>query len=147
MRKVEIDLSELIDAFDNCRIGYEYYLDIITGEILHTSDEWMDTEEIEKIYEQIEREPGRYLAIPSDSSREGYRDMEAFTDTVEDENLRDKLWIALDGRGAFRRFRNVLLSYPEERERWFKFKEERLKSRINEWLQKNKIELIEKKYD
>jgi len=147
VRKVEIDLSELIDAFDNCRIGYEYYLDIITGEILHTSDEWMDTEEIEMIYEQIEREPGRYLAIPSDSSREGYRDMEAFTDTVEDENLRDKLWIALDGRGAFRRFRNVLLSYPEERERWFKFKEERTKSRINEWLQKNKIELIEKKYD
>ena len=147
MRKVEIDLSELIDAFDNCHIGYEYYLDIITGEILHTSDEWMDTEEIEKIYEQIEREPGRYLAIPPDSSREGYRDMEVFTDTVEDENLRDKLWIALDGRGAFRRFKDVLFGYPEERQRWFKFKEERTKSRINEWLQKNKIELIEKKYD
>ena len=147
MRKVEIDLSELIYAFNSCRIGYEHYLDIVTGEILYTCDELMDTEEIEKIYERIEREPGRYLAIPTDSSREGYRDMEAFTDTVKDENLRDKLRIALNGRGAFRRFKDVLLDYLEYRERWFKFKEERTKSRINEWLQKNKIELIEKKYD
>ena len=147
MRKVEIDLIELIAAFDNCRIGYEYYLDIKTGEILYTFDEGMDCEEIEKINEQIEDEPDRYLAIPTDSSREGYRDMEAFSDTVKDESLKEKLWIALDGRGAFRRFKNVLYDYPEERERWLKFKEERIKSRIAEWLKENKIELVEKKYD
>jgi len=141
MRKVKIDMIELIDAFDNCRIGFEYYLDIKTGEILFTSYECMDTEEIEKIDEQLESEPGRYLNIPTDSSSEGYTDMEAFAETVKDERLKEKLWIALDGRGAFRRFKDVLLDYPEERQRWFNFKEERLKSRAMEWLKENEIEI------
>lgn len=140
MRKVKTDLLELMDAFDNCRIGYQFYLDIKTGEILHISDEWMDTNEIEEIYDRIESEPERYLDVPTDSSREGYRDMEAFAEIVEDRNLREKLEIALNGRGAFRRFKDVLFGYPEKRKEWFKFKDERLKRRVNEWLEVNKIE-------
>jgi len=42
--------------------------------------------------------------------------MVAFTESLEDENLKEKLWIALNGKGAFRRFKDVLLSYPEKRE-------------------------------
>jgi len=35
--------------------------------------------------------------------------MEGLTGTVGDARLRDRLEVALDGRGAFRRFKNVLL--------------------------------------
>jgi len=142
MRKVKASLSELIDAFDNCQIGYEYYLDTKTGELLLVSDEFMDTNETEEIYERLDSEPERYLSIPTESSREGYQDMVAFTESLEDENLKEKLWIALDGRGAFRRFKDVLLSHPEKREEWFKFQDERLEKRIMEWLEENEIELI-----
>ena len=147
MRKVEVDISELIDAFTNSRIENEYYLDAASGELLHISDEWMDSEEVDKIYEQIEQEPDRYVAIPADGPQNGYRDMRAFAEAVENENLREKLQIALEGEGAFRRFKNVLLEYPEKREEWFKFKEERTKSRIADWAEGNRIELVEKKYD
>jgi len=142
MRKVKASLSELIDAFDNCQIGYEYYLDTKTGELLLVSDEFMDTNETEEIYERLDSEPERYLSIPTESSREGYQDMVAFTESLEDENLKEKLWIALDGRGAFRRFKDVLLSHPEKREEWFKFQDERLEKRVMEWLEENEIELI-----
>jgi len=142
MRKVKVNLSELIEAFDNCRIGYEYYLDVKTGEMLYTSDEFMDQDEIEKIYERMDNEPERYLSIPTESSREGYQDMVAFTESLEDENLQEKLWIALNGRGAFRRFKDVLLSYPEKREEWFRFRDERLEKRVMEWLEENEIELV-----
>lgn len=101
----------------------------------------MLTEEIQEIYERMENEPERYLGIPTESSREGYRDMEASTETVEDENLKEKLWIALDGRGAFRRFKDVLSGYPEKKKEWFEFKEERIKQRVMEWLEENEIEL------
>ncbi|MEA1964242.1 MAG: UPF0158 family protein [Candidatus Aerophobetes bacterium] len=141
MRKVKANLSELIEAFDNCRTGYEYYLDVKTGEMLYTSDEFMDPDEIEKIYQRIDEEPERYLSIPTESSREGYQDMVAFTESLEDENLQEKLWIALNGRGAFRRFKDVLLRYPEKREEWFRFKDERLENRIREWLEEKEIEL------
>jgi len=142
MRKVKANLSELIDAFNNCQIGYEYYLDTKTGELLLVSDEFMDTNETEEIYERLDSEPERYLNIPTESSREGYQDMVAFTESLEDENLKEKLWIALNGRGAFRRFKDVLLSYPEKREEWFKFQDKRLEKRVMEWLEENEIELI-----
>jgi hypothetical protein len=57
------------------------------------------------------------------------------TESVKDEILKEKLWIALDGKGAFRRFENVLLSYPDYRERWFKFKQQRLDAEVVEWLE------------
>jgi len=141
MRKVKTNLSELTDAFDNCRIGYEYYLDLETGELLLVSDEFMDTAETEEIYERLDDEPERYLSIPTESSREGYQDMVAFTESLEDENLKEKLCIALNGRGAFRRFKDVLLSYLKRREEWFKFQNERLEKRVMEWLEENEIEL------
>jgi hypothetical protein len=142
MRKVKANLSDLMDAFDDCRIGDEFYLDVKTGELLRVSDEFMETDETEKIYERLDSEPERYLSIPTRSSREGYQDMVAFSESLEDENLQEKLWIALNGRGAFRRFKDVLLSYPEKREEWFKFKDERLKKCVREWLEENEIELV-----
>jgi len=39
-----------------------------------------------------------------------------FTEKVVDELLREKLSIALDGRKAFRRFKNVIADYPDYRE-------------------------------
>lgn len=141
MRKVKANLSELMDAFDNCRIGYEFYLDLETGELLRVSDEFMMTDETEKIYERLGSERERYLSIPTESSREGYQDMVAFTESLKDENLKEKLWIALNGRGAFRRFKDVLSNYPEKREEWFEFKDERLEDRVMEWLEENEIEL------
>lgn len=141
MRKVKANLSELTDAFDNCRIGYEYYLDLETAELLIVSDEFMGTDEVEEIYERMEDEPKRYLSIPTGSSREGYQVMVAFAESLEDGNLKDKLWIALNGRGAFRRFKDVLLSYPEKREEWFRFKDERLEKLVREWLEENEIKL------
>jgi hypothetical protein len=48
--------------------------------------------------------------------------------------------LALDGRGAFRRFKAVLADYAAERERWFAFLQERLDQEMKEWLADNDIE-------
>jgi hypothetical protein len=85
----------------------------------------------------------RYIAVPSDDSREAYRDMEAFIDTVEDGRLRERLERAIHGRGAFRRFRDVLSEEFHERDRWFRFKNDRVEERMRAWLLSEEIELIE----
>jgi hypothetical protein len=61
--------------------------------------------------------------------------MEAFIATVHDRRLQERLERAISGRGAFRYFKDVLLDYPAERERWFQFKRERLHLRILDWLE------------
>jgi hypothetical protein len=77
----------------------------------------------------------RFITIPSEDSREGYHDMEAFIDTVHNPRLQERLERAISGRGAFRYFKDVLLDYPTERDRWFKFKNDRLHQRIFDWLE------------
>lgn len=42
---------------------------------------------------------------------------------------------AIRGRGAFGRFRDVLAESPQERERWFECKRQRVRERIAEWLE------------
>ncbi|MDY6873145.1 MAG: UPF0158 family protein [Chloroflexota bacterium] len=85
----------------------------------------------------------RFIKIPSQDSHEGYRDMEAFISSITDTSLQEHLERAIVGSGAFRRFKNVLLDFPAERERWFQFKQARLQQRIFHWLKSHEITLIQ----
>jgi hypothetical protein len=60
--------------------------------------------------------------------------MELFIDTLADPERADRLGIAIDGRGAFRRFKDVLGRWPGEIERWYAFSEERQWGRARAWL-------------
>jgi hypothetical protein len=82
----------------------------------------------------------RFIRVEPEDSHEGYRDMEAFIETVGDQRMQNRLRKAIDGRGAFRRFKEVLLDQPPERERWFAFKSARLRERIVDWLRSEDIE-------
>jgi Uncharacterised protein family (UPF0158) len=48
-----------------------------------------------------------------------------FIETVRDTGRADRLEIAISGRGAFRRFKDVLERWPGELERWYAFSAER----------------------
>lgn len=140
------DLQELCAAFEDSYIEHRYFLDLLMGEVIFISDEFMDDGEREELDEKVEEGlMERYIPIPQDSSEEGYRDMEEFIETVEDADLREKLYIAINGRGAFRRFKDVLLDYPKERERWFGFRDARVAERVQEWLECEGIELVDAK--
>jgi hypothetical protein len=85
----------------------------------------------------------RYVALPEADSRLGYRDMEAFIETVTDARLQSRLDRAIRGRGAFRRFKDELRDAEADVEqRWYAFKQARLEERAREWLADEGIELI-----
>ena len=140
-KTLKIVLDELYDAMENSSYEVEYYLDLETGEILFVS-EGMDDVETGKLKNQIEEELGRYELIPKVESFGGYRDMQAFIVTVEDDHLAELLEVAINGKGAFRRFKDVLLNYPKEREKWFEFKDARMEERALEWLESIGVSLI-----
>ena len=141
-RTLKIDLDELCSAMEDSSYEHEYYLDLETGEILFLS-EYLDDEETGKLKDKIEEEFDHYERIPKAESHEGYEDMQDFVATVKDERLVELLKVAINGKGAFRRFKDVLLNYPEERERWFKFKDERMEERALEWLDDIEVTLSE----
>ena len=57
-----------------------------------------------------------------------------FVATVTDPVLADRLDVALDGRGAFRRFKDVLDRDPDELTRWYVFFGDRRRGRARAWL-------------
>lgn len=139
-KKVKFDWEELITAFEGSGFDQSNYLDLETGEVLSVMREIMDSDEIDEIEQRVNSGPERYRVIPSIDSSEAYDDMVKFIDTIEDRHLAELLSVAIGGKGAFRRFKDVLLSYPIERQRWFEFQSDLMVRRVEEWLQEIGIE-------
>ena len=76
----------------------------------------------------------RWLWIENADSRPGYRDMTRFLATVTGAGRAEQLAVAIDGPGAFRRFKDVLARWPEEFQRWHAFTDERRYGRARAWL-------------
>ena len=142
LRRLKIDLAELKFAFANASWEAEYYLDLETGEVILISSQITVGGEITKQMESL-TDHARYRQVPQTSPREEFRDMERFIETVKSPTTRQLLKTAIDGKGAFKRFKNALLDHPQERERWFRFKEDRLEERIENWLEAEGVELEE----
>ena len=73
-----------------------------------------------------------------------YKDMVLFADSINNDEIRNKLYKALNGKGAFSRFKKEI-AYLGIREKWFLFRDERLKEKVKQWLEDNEIEYIEDK--
>ena len=136
-QKLEISWEALEDAFENNAPEVHSYLHMTTGEVLRVVDGVADP----AMHQRIASDAG-YLRVDPVSSREQYRWMERFIATVQDAELRSRLVAAIDGKGAFRRFKDVLMSFPADRERWFQFRTERLRSCMEAWLEAHDIEAV-----
>ena len=86
------------------------------------------------VAERVDAFLDRYRPVPTADSQESYRDMVDFAATVSDDRLSGMLEVALEGKGAFRRFRDTLGRVPRERDRWREFEDRRLRERVDGWL-------------
>jgi ribosomal protein L12E/L44/L45/RPP1/RPP2 len=129
VRDVPIDWESLEDAFENNAPEVHSYLHLVSGEVLRVVDGIADPEMHARIASDA-----AYLRIEPVSSREQYRWMERFIPMVDEPVLRGQLSQAIDGKGAFRRFKDVLIGFTTERERWFAFRSERLRVFMEAWL-------------
>lgn len=102
--------------------------------------DWVE-DEIELIVEVLLNEDGRYVRIPERESDEAYKTMTDFIETVNDPALKEKVSSALNGKGAFRRFKDVLIDYPRERKRWHGYNAKAMKEVIIEWLKNLGVEV------
>jgi hypothetical protein len=139
MRDVPVDWEALEDAFENNAPEVHSYLQLATGEVIRVVDGVADPQ----MHARIAADPG-YLRVDPVSSREQYRWMERFIPMVENNDLRGKLTQAIDGKGAFRRFKDVLMAHAEERERWFGYRSERLKTFMDAWLAAHSLHPVER---
>jgi hypothetical protein len=122
-----VDLDDLANALEDHSYEHSWWLDPESGEVVLWSD---------YSREQGEPDPESRELIPIGPvpSHEGYGDMEDFIARVRDPRPRELLERAIEGRGAFRRFKDTLFEFPELREAWFRFHDARMERRALEWL-------------
>ena len=136
MRVVPVNWTDLETAFERNSPDTESFLDLRSGEVVTVTQGAIDyTEQRGK----VQTGGDAFLRVEPAASREQYRWMERFVAHVTDEPLRERLVIAIDGKGAFRRFKDVLLNYPTERERWFSYRADLLHWHMQKWLEKEQL--------
>ena len=128
-----VDLDDLSSILEGDPAQGSGRIDLQTGEVWPcVAGEYAGEEGLE---EEDESDDGdHWLVVSCEGSRDGYNDMVAWVDELDDPRLAERLDRAMSGRGAFRRFKDVLSERPDELQRWFTFSEERRRGRARVWL-------------
>jgi hypothetical protein len=112
-----IDLDALSEALEDHSDFIHWFVDPGTGEVLAWSED-MD--------EPCPEDHGARFVDPIPSF-EAYEDMRDFVRRVPDRRAADQLARAIEGRGAFRRFKDTLFDHTDLREKWFAFHDLRMR--------------------
>lgn len=128
-----VDLGELAEAMEDHSDWCTWYLSSVSGEVRFVSEETLD-----EGGEDLDDDPGWIVIEPVDS-REAYGDMADFVRRVPDRRAADLLGRAIEGRGAFRRFKDTLLEFDDLRAKWFEFHDVRMRRRAIAWLAEHSV--------
>lgn len=119
-----VDIDALAEALEDHSDLMQWFIDPVSGQVLPWSEDM----------EEPDPEDSGSIAIDPIPSHEAYRDMRDFVEQVPDRRAADLLARAIEGRGAFRRFKDTLFEFQELRDRWFAFHDVRMRRRALEWL-------------
>jgi predicted nucleotidyltransferase len=123
-----VDLRSLAEALEDHTPETSWWFDPQSGDIAPRADSLQADDPKQDPFDQ-----GLILVEPI-PSREAFGDMEDFIGRVRHPKARDLLERAVAGRGAFRRFKDTLLEFPDLRQAWFAFHDARMERRAIEWL-------------
>lgn len=96
--------------------------------------DWME-DEVELALDIFLYERDRYVRVPERNQAHCFKAMREFAEQVNESSLKEELLEALDGKGAFRRFKDALEPYPKERKQWYGFNAKMVKKEIKEWVE------------
>lgn len=143
----EIDVGFATMAMEDTDLANHYFLNTETGEVVFFSDHSDFLEEIDKKFEQMQDE--KYVEIDRLFTYQKYNWMTDFVDLMifpKDEKLAKMLVMALNGKGAFRRFNDVMHNQGEKwLDDWYKYKEKRMHKEFKGWIESLKVNIAEKK--
>lgn len=154
MKKVKIE--EILEAIELANDEGNYYYNKVTGTIVYIDDETRriaedyDEDDLEELPEwqrdgveaaiDVEENWDNYISLPSKFDIDEYDIMVKFCNSLNNDRISDQLLNALDGRGAFRRFKDTAIRLDVE-ERWYDFKDEALKKIAVSWCSDNELQI------
>jgi hypothetical protein len=123
-----LDLASIAEALDSHDDLMVWWFDPATGETIPAMDEFLSG-----VPDDLETDA--LVKIETRSSRAAYLDRIDFAQSIADGFVRGRLERALEGRGAFRRFRDAMAAFPDLETPWHEFQRLRCDCRALDWLE------------
>jgi len=129
----KLNLNTVAEEFEMIDAETEVFYNTETGEFdSHNELIGLDGEDSEKFEDDC------WIAAPSQRDINEYGIMVGFTDTVTDPRKNELLCVALESRGAFRRFKDTLQRVGLT-EQWYTFRHNAYVELAREWCEENEI--------
>lgn len=157
INKKPVKLDDLVGEIEIQIDGTFTYINTQTGDVITLSREeiraaedeeslekfpdWQ-RENIERAIEIIEDEEGIYLDFTLRNEYHEYEIIEEFIGTIHEEEIREELYEAIQGRGAFRRFKDGIIEHGVEKQ-WYEYKDKKIKELVIEWCKEHDIAIEE----
>lgn len=137
---IQVHLAHLAEALERGPSSPAYVLDASTGEIdFHLPPEEGGLDEDEEIDEkdgdEQDDEDSPLVFIPQIESGKLLRFRRMFAESLDEPDVRERLLDALDGKGAFRRFRDQLDQFPDIEAHFAQARLEWIAANWDDWLQ------------
>lgn len=131
LRPTPVDLDELAFHLDGpTDFDSGCMLELATGQLWPRDPEGMAGIEEPEDFD----DPGAFVAVEGSGSAPGYGDMREFIEMVTDDVLAGRLRVAIQGAGAFRRFKDTLHRDEQWWGSWLTYSNERRLARARRWL-------------
>jgi hypothetical protein len=121
------------------------FINIETLEVdIHPDEDYFSFGDMEDTALEAVNDPDKFLALDHIRSSDAFQVMEAFTETVNNKNLQNRLTQALERKKPFANFK-AIIDDSSERQNWFAFRDAAYAAIAKEWLEENADEkLLEK---
>ena len=132
---MKVKLEDIIEAMEFANMETEYYYDTQNEKVLMLFDEMVDGEDNQELFED-------YIPLPGQYDINEYRIMEEFIYELPAGRNQDVLARTIQGRGAFRRFKDKLYDLNLEKH-WYQYRDEAYEKIARQWCEKYKIDIVE----
>lgn len=131
-----ISISEIIEGleFVNDKYNIKAYFNPKTKKIFYC--DIIKYEEDSKPSNELLDE---FILLPSKYEINEYSMMEYFIETIEDNLIYNQLLISINGKGAFRRFKDTCINF-EIIDDWYEFRDKKYKELAINWCNENSID-------
>lgn len=153
-----VKLKDIVDEMEMQMDEYRKYLNKETGAIITVSTEELSIAEESEEDDDFSEYPDwqqdsikdaldvivnweTYIELPDKWEINEYDIMEEFCGSIKNDTISNALYSAIQGRGAFRRFKDAVIRFGVEDD-WYRFREEVLKQIAIEWCEENEIMYI-----
>ncbi|CAB1253061.1 MULTISPECIES: UPF0158 family protein [Clostridium] len=152
----KVKMEDVLQAIELADDGGNCYYNKITGKIIYIDDETRrmaenyDEDDVERLLEwqlddvkaaiDVEENWDNYISLPSKFDINEYDIMVQFCYSLDNDKISNKLLNALNGKGAFRRFKDAVIRFNVEKE-WYKFKDDEFNKIALDWCSDNGLEI------